>query len=367
MISSNLMQSFLFSNLAHRESWADFQQKYHHIDQTLNAQAQGVHPIIRDITARKGKQLRAQLVFFIAQLLDNIQTDHHRLACIIEYLHWASLLHDDVLDQGEMRRQRPCMHKDYGNTLAILGGDWYVAQAFSLVLTLQDRRVMETVQGVMKPLVQGQMMDCSMESDAGQDDYLTMIGYKTAELFAVSAQAAAMIAGASHSEMDALRTFGHAMGMAYQLQDDGAEYAAPVESWDFGHDFYQNKFTLPWILTRQSCSVSQWSEILDVQNMVCIQNDIDPGVTHAGQDIDPRGGNTAASFASAPRSNWFSVMVRSKPFSPTLDKLHRIQTLFQEGVNQTNALAQWYKDQGAQAVASWPAEVIQPVLQWGSF
>lgn len=348
------MKSVLFSHPMHAGSWADFQQECRHIDQTLNAKAQGAHPIIADISVGKGKELRAQLIFFTAQLLHNIQTDHHRLACIIEYLHMASLLHDDVLDQGQMRRQRPCMHKQYGNTLAILGGDWYVAQAFSLVLTLQDRRVMETVQGVMTPLVQGQMMDCSMESDIQQEDYLTMIGYKTAELFAVSAQAAAMISGASHSVIHALMQFGYAMGMAYQLQDDGAEYAAPVESWDFGHDFCQNKFTLPWILTRQSCSVTQWNEVLDIQNMVCTQQDsAHPLLKQAGRTM-----------GSEPRNpSWAAVA-----FPPEqLDLLFHIQILFQEGVNRTNELVQWYKDQGAKALESWPAESIQPLLQWGSF
>jgi octaprenyl-diphosphate synthase len=366
MMLENPMPSLLFSQPMPTGSWADFQKEYHRMHQTLNAQAHGIHPIIADISARKGKELRAQLVFFTAQLLDNIQIDHHRLACIIEYLHWASLLHDDVLDQGQMRRQWPCMHKQYGNTLAILGGDWYVAQAFSLVVTLQDRHVMETVQGVMKPLIQGQMMDCSMASDITQDDYLTMIGYKTAELFAVSAQAAAMISGASHRVMHTLKQFGYAMGMAYQLKDDGAEYAAPVESWDFGHDFCQKKFTLPWILTRQSCSVTQWKEVLDIQNMVCIQNDQDPLVTQSGQSSDPTTDHRGASFASASRLNGPSVP--PKPFSPKqLDLLCRIQILFQEGVNQTNALAQWHKDQGAKALEVWPAEAIQPLLRWGSF
>ena len=358
MILANPMKSFLFSNPMHAGSWADFQRECHHIDQTLNAKAQGVHPIIGDISERKGKELRAQLVFFTAQLLQNIQTDHHRLACVIEYLHRASLLHDDVLDQGQMRRQRPCMHKQYGNTLAILGGDWYVAQAFSLLLTLQDRHVMETVQGVMKPLVQGQMMDCSMESDSKQDDYLTMIGYKTAELFAVSAKAAAIISGASHAAAHTLTQFGYAMGMAYQLKDDGAEYAAPVESWDFGHDFCQNKFTLPWILTRQSCSVTQWNEVLDIQKMVCTQQDSDPLLKQAGRTI-------GTSFCSGPWSNpsWAAVAFPPKQ----LDLLFHIQILFQEGVNQTNELVQRYKDQGTKALESWPAESIQPLLQWGSF
>ena len=364
MILANPMKSFFSPYSMHEGSWGDFQQECHHIDQTLNANAHGVHPIIADMSTRKGKELRAQLVFFTAQLLRNIQTDHHRLACVIEYLHWASLLHDDVLDQGQMRRQGPCMHRQYGNTLAILGGDWYVALAFSLVLTLQDRRVMETVHGVMKPLVQGQMMDCSMASDIGQDQYLTMIGYKTAELFAVSAQASAMISGASHAIIHTLMQFGYAMGMAYQLKDDGAEYAAPVESWDFGHDFCQNKFTLPWILTRQSCSVAKWNDILDIQKMVCTQNhSIDPVLTQAGWNI-------GAFLSSAPglTPSWSAVAYPPKPFSPKqLDLLCHIQILFQEGVNQTNALAQRYKDQGTTALESWPEESIQPLLHWGSF
>ncbi len=365
MIPANPMKPFLFYNSIHAGSWADFQHQWHHIHHTLNAKAQGVHPIIGDISAIKGKELRAQLVFFTAQLLKNIQTDHHRLACVIEYLHMASLLHDDVLDQGQMRRQRPCMHKQYGNTLAILGGDWYVAQAFSLILTLQDRSVMETVQGVMKPLVQGQMMDCSVQSHISQDDYLIMIGYKTAELFAVSAQAAAMISGASHFIIQTLMHFGYAMGMAYQLKDDGAEYAAPVESWDFGHDFFQNKCTLPWILTRQRCSVTQWNEILDIQKTVCTLN-------HSTDPLVTQGGRAMVDIQSSPP---FSVAPCSNPswagaaFSPKqLDLLCRIHILFQEGVRLTNDLAQGYKNQGIKSLeCHWPAESIQPLLQWGAF
>ena len=313
-------------------SWSDFQSQLHQIYDDLCMQAQNIHPILADISYKKGKAIRAQLIFFIAELLGAVQSDHQTLACTIEYLHWASLLHDDVLDQGQIRRESPCMHKRYGNTLAILGGDWYVAQAFSVLLTL-DREVIYTVQGVMKPLVQGQMMDCSLQPDVSPEHYLTMIGYKTAALFSVAAKASAMLSGARDDAICALEKFGQDMGMAYQLQDDAAEYAKPVEFWDLGHDFFQNKVTLPWIVTRQYVSIKEWNQILDIQKTL---------------------------FSESPMGGMMSV--------ERLALLSHIQQCFQGGVQSANNLAKEYKEHAVQAIqACWSKEESENLLHWGSF
>ena len=316
-------------------SWTDFQSQLHHRYKTLSSQDSGLHPIIGSISESKGKEIRSQLIFYVAQLLGDVQPEHETVACVIEYLHWASLLHDGVLDQGQMRRQKPWMHTLYGNTLAILGGDWYVAQSISLLLTLQDRSVIETVQGVMRPLIQGQMMDCAVQPDMTQDEYLTMIGCKTAALFSVAAQASAMISGAKDDSVHALTHYAYAMGLAYQLKDDAVEYAAPPEVWDFGHDFCQNKVTLPWIFAKKTLSSEEWAELLSIQERICTQK------------INGEHGMTLS---------------EARPL------LHRVHRLFQGGVQYTRHLAQGYKDQGlASLLDCWPMDCVQNLWHWASF
>jgi octaprenyl-diphosphate synthase len=226
---------------------------------------EGMPEIAREMLNVQGKELRARLVFLTAQLLGPITPAHVSLACAIECIHTASLLHDDVLDQGNMRRGRPCTHRIWGNTAAVLSGDWWLAKGFFMLLQVGHLDVIARVQKAMIQLVQGQLADCLMPHHGDRSAYLTMIQDKTACLFAVSAAGSSMISGGTKDQVHGLESYGMGVGMAYQLHDDAWEYGEHPEKWDGGHDFFQEKTTYPVILMRERGHEPEYPQFLAAQ------------------------------------------------------------------------------------------------------
>lgn len=322
------------------EDWPLFQSRWHAYGREIGAAHTPPPEIILHTLQQKGKEWRAQLVFLTAQLLGSLQPEHHALAGAIEYLHTASLLHDDVLDGGILRRGSPCAHEVYGNTLAILSGDWWLAQSLYLLLQVKNWDVVSCVQKAMVQLVQGQMYDCQRSHSSqssteipgiAKRDYLAMIGDKTASLFSAAALASAMVSSASSAQATALEQYARAMGMAYQLQDDALEYQIPVEDWDGGHDFFQKKITLPWIIARESMEEESWRTLLEIQEKSAHK--------------ESQGGQGA---------------------EEDLFLWHHVQRLLRGAVEETNILAERYKEEGIRALlAHWSKVEVKDLLQWG--
>jgi len=293
---------------------------------------------VTEMILRPGKQWRAQLVFLTAQLLGLVTEEHVLLAGAIECLHTASLLHDDVLDNGYMRRGGECMHRVWGNAVAILSGDWWLSKSLALLLEISHRDVRKGMQKAMDQLVQGQILDCQMSVDVQAIDYLQMIRDKTACLFGIAASLSAVISNAPSESVKILEKYGLSMGMAYQLRDDADEYAMSPEKWNIGHDFVQKKVTYPWMLLRDTTASDQWAYIIDIQKTL-YNRTVQEGDTMMHSD---QTGKTVICF------------------------FQQIYAFFQHSVQETYALAERYKKSSLPDLHRlWTDSELSSLLHWG--
>jgi len=327
-------------HLIFKKDWPLFQQRMHACTEHA-LQAEKIPSIAGDLMRCYGKQMRAQLIFITAKLLGDVHNEHIALARAIEYVHAASLLHDDVLDQGVMRRGVICPHRIHGNARTILSGDWLLAYAFSVLLEVRDWDVVSCVQKSMLHLVRGQIVDCQSVGHADSASlceraYVDMIQDKTAALFSASAYAAALISKATSAQALALKSYALNMGMAYQLQDDAAEYAAPAIYWDAGHDFFQRKITFPWIALQDQLSPQDWDALMGLHAEMCHE------------------------------------MCHEQDWPRLLEKYHNqlvwMQAAFQHGVRATYTRAEYYAIHAHNALLScWQKKDIEAFMQWGQF
>jgi octaprenyl-diphosphate synthase len=196
-----------------------------------------------------GKRLRPLLTVLAARAL-NIQTnEHHTLAAIIEFIHTATLLHDDVVDESTMRRGRETANAVFGNQASVLVGDFLYSRAFQMMVSLQRMKVMDILSDATNRIAQGevlQLMNCN-DPDTTEASYLEVIYSKTARLFEAATQLAAVITEQSAEIESAMQNYGKHLGTAFQLVDDVLDYTAEADEMgkNAGDDLAEGKPTLP--------------------------------------------------------------------------------------------------------------------------
>jgi len=206
----------------------------------------------------KGKNLRPALVALSANALDKVQDSHVTVAVIIEMVHLATLVHDDVMDEGELRRGRPTVAANWGNEIAVLFGDCLFAQALKLAASFPTPEICRAVAMATNTVCSGEILQTQHRRNFqfSRNEYFRVLEMKTAELFALSCDLAAFLSGASPAQRAALRQFGMVFGTAYQVYDDcvdlfGTEAAAGKS---LGTDLAKGKLTLPVLLVRERAS-----------------------------------------------------------------------------------------------------------------
>lgn len=213
-------------------------------------------PRIPEVTAHLieagGKRLRPLLVLAAARLCGLATgTDHHKLAATVEFIHTATLLHDDVVDKSARRRGRPTANLLWDNKSSVLVGDYLFARAFQLMVEPGNLRVLAILADASATIAEGEVLQLAIARDVDTDEatYLRVIRGKTAALFAAATEAGAVIAGADDERVAALRTYGDALGIAFQIADDLLDYggSAAVIGKNTGDDFREGKLTLPAI------------------------------------------------------------------------------------------------------------------------
>ena len=199
-----------------------------------------------------GKHLRPALVALSANALGGTNDSHVTVAVIIEMVHLATLVHDDVMDEAEIRRARPTLAANWGNEIAVLFGDCLFAQALKLSASFPTPEICRLVAMATNTVCSGEILQTQQRRNFqfSQDDYFRVLEMKTAELFALSCELAALLSGATGQQRSALRRFGLAFGTAYQVWDDcvdlfGTEAAAGKS---LGTDLAKGKLTLPMLL-----------------------------------------------------------------------------------------------------------------------
>ncbi|HEY1753136.1 MAG TPA: polyprenyl synthetase family protein [Caulobacteraceae bacterium] len=208
--------------------------------------------LAQHIIAAGGKRLRPLLTVGAARLAGGRGQAALKLAAAVEFIHTATLLHDDVVDSSQLRRGKVAAHLIWGAPSSVLVGDFLFARAFELMVEVGSMHALEIVARASRVIAEGEVLQLTRAHDLklSQGVYLEIIGAKTAELFAAAAEAGAVSAGAAAREAAALRSYGHSLGLAFQLADDALDYAGSAETLgkNTGDDFREGKATLPLIL-----------------------------------------------------------------------------------------------------------------------
>lgn len=234
--------------------------------QLLESDRQRVDEVIRDslhsdvvlinqishyIINSGGKRLRPMLILLVARALEYQDEDHFTLAAVIEFIHTATLLHDDVVDGSDLRRGKETANNVWGNEAAVLVGDFLYSRSFQMMVSVQKMRVMEILAEATNTIAEGEVKQLLNINNPDLDEvgYLDVICSKTAKLFESSSQLGAVLAGANEDMIQAMATYGIHLGTAFQLVDDALDYSSDSSAMgkNLGDDLAEGKPTLPLI------------------------------------------------------------------------------------------------------------------------
>lgn len=219
----------------------------------LHSRVPLVEKIGHYIISAGGKRLRPLVVLLSARACGADSNEQHTLAAIIEFLHTATLLHDDVVDTSDLRRGRSTANALWGNAPSVLVGDFLYSRAFEMMVALGNMQVMQILANATNVIAEGEVLQLSKVRDANTDEatYMEVIRSKTAMLFEAASHSAAVLAGAKTDQIEALREFGDALGIAFQLMDDLLDYSGDAAEMgkNVGDDLAEGKPTLPLIYT----------------------------------------------------------------------------------------------------------------------
>ncbi|MCU0902930.1 MAG: polyprenyl synthetase family protein [Tabrizicola sp.] len=212
-------------------------------------------PRIPEVTAHLveagGKRLRPLLTLAAARMLGYTGVDHVKLAATVEFIHTATLLHDDVVDESHRRRGRPTANLLWDNKSSVLVGDYLFSRSFQLMVETGNLRVLDILANASATIAEGEVLQLTASQDLATDEriYLQVVRGKTAALFAAATEVGGIISGASEGEIVALRDYGDALGIAFQIVDDILDYGGSdaVIGKNTGDDFRERKLTLPVI------------------------------------------------------------------------------------------------------------------------
>lgn len=204
------------------------------------------------LIASGGKRLRPLLTLASAKMVGYEGDRHYRLAACVEFIHTATLLHDDVVDDSDLRRGRESANTIWGNKPSVLVGDFLFSRGFELMVTDGSLKILKILSHASSVIAEGEVKQLltSNDTETTEDAYLEVIDGKTAELFAAACEIGAVVASRPEKEEKALRSFGRNLGMAFQLVDDALDYSARQAELgkSIGDDFREGKITLPIIL-----------------------------------------------------------------------------------------------------------------------
>lgn len=222
-------------------------------------------PLVEEITQyiidAGGKRLRPILCILVAKALDYSENLDTLLAAVIESLHTATLLHDDVIDGADQRRGRPTANEHWGNANTILVGDFIYSRAFQMIVQLNDQDITSALAQATSQIAEGEVQQLvnTGRVDLSQDEYIETITRKTAVLFAVAAKCSGILAGQNTQELDALYAYGKNLGIVFQIIDDVLDYEGDPEltGKNIGTDLSEGKMTLPLIFAREQANEQQ--------------------------------------------------------------------------------------------------------------
>nr|WP_314544887.1 octaprenyl diphosphate synthase [uncultured Massilia sp.] len=231
------------------------------IRQRLQSEVALVNQIAEYIISAGGKRIRPVLVLLLANAYGYKGAGHHELAAVVEFIHTATLLHDDVVDESSMRRGRQTANAMFGNAASVLVGDYLYSRSFEMMTGLNDMRIMQILSRATTVIAEGEVLQLlnMHDPDVTQESYLRVIRSKTAKLFEAAAQLGALVAGANDAQIEAAGEYGRSLGTAFQLIDDVLDYAGDAAEIgkNVGDDLREGKPTLPLIYVMENGSPEQ--------------------------------------------------------------------------------------------------------------
>jgi len=209
--------------------------------------------LARHLIDSGGKRLRPMLTLAAAKMCGYAGDGHVRLAASVEFMHTATLLHDDVVDESSLRRGKIAARLLWGNEASVLVGDYLLGQAFKMMVDVGSLGALRILSDAAAIIAEGEVMQLTTanNTETTEDDYLAVIDAKTAALFAAASEVGAVIAERPKSEAAALRSYGRNLGLAFQLVDDALDYSGKQSTLgkSVGDDFRDGKITLPVVLS----------------------------------------------------------------------------------------------------------------------
>jgi octaprenyl-diphosphate synthase len=217
----------------------------------LNSDVVLIRTIGEYIIGAGGKRMRPVLLLLVAQALGYKGNHHHLMAAAVEFIHTATLLHDDVVDESDLRRGRGTANAVFGNAASVLVGDYLYSRAFEMMVDVDSMRIMQIMSGATTVIAEGEVLQLLNihDPDVSEARYLQVVRFKTAKLFEAAAEAGAVLAGASSVQQEAAAAYGRHSGTAFQLVDDVLDYNGDVDvlGKNVGDDLREGKPTLPLI------------------------------------------------------------------------------------------------------------------------
>lgn len=297
------------------------------IRQKLHSEVALVNQIAEYIISAGGKRIRPVLVLLIANAYSYRGTGHHQLAAVVEFIHTATLLHDDVVDESSLRRGRKTANALFGNAASVLVGDFLYSRAFQMMVSVGDIRIMQILADATNVIAEGEVLQLlnMHDPDVSEERYTQVIRSKTAKLFEAAAQLGALIAGASDEEIEAAAEYGRSLGTAFQLIDDVLDYSGQADDIgkNVGDDLREGKATLPLIYLMEHGTAEQRELVRN-----CIENGDEQhfdavlfAVTTSGAlDYTKRKAEEAAARASAsiitlPESQFKDALLKLSDFA----------------------------------------------------
>lgn len=229
-------------------------------------------PLIRKVgeyvLASGGKRVRPMILLLSAKLAGYQGDAHIGLASVVEFIHTATLLHDDVVDSAVLRRGQDSANAVWGNEASVLVGDFLFAKSFSIMVRAGNLNILQTLSDATTQMAEGEVLQLISTSDVELDEtrYIEVVQNKTAVLLSAASRCGAILGGCSLAEEEALAAYGMELGIAFQFMDDALDYVADQSKFgkECGHDLLEGKVTLPLIHTLGNCTAAERNRVTEI-------------------------------------------------------------------------------------------------------
>jgi len=242
---------------------------------SLDSKTHLINEIVEHLLLSGGKRIRPLLMILVSKLGGNAGPESTFLAGVVEFIHTATLLHDDVIDNAEIRRGKRAARFLWGNKASILVGDYLYSRAMCQAVSLNNREVNTTLAEACRRMTEGEVLQLSLNGHLkiSEEDYLRIVEYKTAILISATCRLGAIVGDMNHSDKDHLAAFGLHLGIAFQVADDTLDYVADGEKLgkSLGKDIREGKITLPLLHLLKNCSKS---ERIKIEQMILSEKGI---------------------------------------------------------------------------------------------